>query len=59
MLEAADATQRRHLRHHGILAFSQRVNVPDGPSGPSIATRTTSREDIRATVQNRHFFMYL
>src|SRR5580704_9826414 len=30
--------------HHGIVAFSQRVNVPVGPSGPSSATRTTSRE---------------
>src|SRR5580658_419376 len=30
--------------HHGIVTFSQRVNVPDGPSGPSSATRTTSRE---------------
>src|SRR5579863_9510878 len=30
--------------HHGIVTFSQRVNVPVGPSGPSIATRTTSRE---------------
>src|SRR5580692_10291802 len=30
--------------HHGIVTFSQRVNVPVGPSGPSSATRTTSRE---------------
>src|SRR5204862_5202415 len=30
--------------HHGIVVFSQRVNVPVGPSGPSSATRTTSRE---------------
>ena len=35
---------RARLRHHGIVAFSQRVNVPVGPSGPSSATRTTSRE---------------
>src|ERR1700722_12887055 len=32
------------LRHHGVVVFSQRVNVPVGPSGPSSATRTTSRE---------------
>src|SRR5580693_4765563 len=31
-------------RHHGIVMFSQRVNVPVGPSGPRSATRTTSRE---------------
>src|SRR5580693_3198334 len=30
--------------HHGIVRLSQRVNVPVGPSGPSSATRTTSRE---------------
>jgi hypothetical protein len=30
--------------HHGIVTFSQRVNVPVGPSGPSSATRTTSRD---------------
>jgi hypothetical protein len=30
--------------HQGIVTFSQRVNVPVGPSGPSSATRTTSRE---------------
>lgn len=30
--------------HHGIATFSQRVNVPVGPFGPSSATRTTSRE---------------
>src|SRR5580693_7037106 len=30
--------------HHGMVSFSQRVNVPVGPSGPSKATRTTSRE---------------
>src|SRR6266498_2153052 len=30
--------------HHGIVTFSQRVNVPVGSSGPSSATRTTSRE---------------
>src|SRR5580658_4907722 len=30
--------------HQGIVAFSQRVNVPVGPSGPSSATRTTSRD---------------
>src|ERR1700751_2005254 len=30
--------------HQGIVEFSQRVNVPVGPSGPSNATRTTSRE---------------
>src|SRR6187402_1377953 len=30
--------------HHGIVSFSHRVNVPDGPSGPSSATRTTSRQ---------------
>jgi hypothetical protein len=29
--------------HHGIVRFSQRVNVPVGPSGPSSATRTASR----------------
>src|ERR1700743_2982209 len=38
------AAEVRELRHHGITAFSQRVNVPVGPSGPSKATRTTSRE---------------
>ena len=32
------------LHHHGMVSFSQRVNVPVGPSGPSSATRTTSRE---------------
>ena len=32
------------LHHHGMVSFSQRVNVPVGPSGPSRATRTTSRE---------------
>src|ERR1700691_5521905 len=32
------------LHHHGIVSFCQRVNVPVGPSGPSSATRTTSRE---------------
>src|ERR1700683_3188480 len=32
------------LHHHGIVTFSQRENVPVGPSGPSSATRTTSRE---------------
>jgi hypothetical protein len=26
------------------VAFSRRVNAPAGPSGPSSATRTTSRE---------------
>ena len=31
-------------RHHGIVTFSQRVNVPVGPSGPRSAVRTTSRE---------------
>ena len=30
--------------HHGMVVFSHRVNVPDGPSGSSIATHTTSRE---------------
>src|SRR5215469_15750659 len=30
--------------HHGIVVFSQRVKVPVGPSAPSSATRTTSRE---------------
>src|SRR6202021_1393287 len=30
--------------HHGMGAFSQRVKVPEGPSGPRSATRTTSRE---------------
>ncbi|ADW71193.1 hypothetical protein AciX9_3917 (plasmid) [Granulicella tundricola MP5ACTX9] len=30
--------------HQGIAAFSQRVNVPVGPSGPSSTTRTTSRD---------------
>src|SRR5258705_6838677 len=29
--------------HHGIGVFSHPVNVPVGPSGPSSATRTTSR----------------
>lgn len=32
------------INHHGIMVFSQRVNVPVGPSGLSRATRTTSRE---------------
>jgi hypothetical protein len=31
------------LHHHGIVSFSQRVNLPVGPSGPSSATRTASR----------------
>src|SRR3569623_1092873 len=30
--------------HHGIVWLFQRVKVPVGPSGPSRATRTTSRE---------------
>ncbi len=32
------------LHHHRIVTFSQRENVPVGPSGPSSATRTASRE---------------
>src|SRR5450759_5317250 len=35
---------RIFLDHHGMVTFSQRVNVPVGPSGPRSATRTTSRE---------------
>src|SRR5215469_13030890 len=40
-------SNRRNLPitdHHGIVVFSQRVKVPVGPSAPSSATRTTSRE---------------
>jgi len=35
---------KRPLYHQGIVVFSQRVNVLVGPSGPSSATCTTSRE---------------
>src|SRR4029079_11072424 len=42
VMVAEFARSRRH--HHGIVMFSQRVNVPVGSSGPSSATRTTSRE---------------
>src|ERR1700683_164316 len=35
---------RSRLHHHGIVTFSQRVNVPVGPSESRSATRTTSRE---------------
>jgi len=31
------------IHHHGIVWFSQRVNVPVGVHGPSSATRTASR----------------
>src|SRR5476649_684861 len=36
-------TRALDLNHHGIVSPFQRVNVPVGPSGPSIATRTASR----------------
>src|SRR5580704_12967206 len=40
-----DISQRSLLpRHHGMVMFSQRVNVLVGPSGPRSAMRTTSRE---------------
>src|SRR5277367_939048 len=32
------------LHYHGMVSFPQRVNVPVGPSGPSRATRATSRD---------------
>jgi hypothetical protein len=37
------STTRSRLHHHGIVSFSQRVNLPVGPSDPSSATRTASR----------------
>jgi len=42
-MQAFGNTFRPH-DHHGIVTFSQRVNVLVEPSGPSSATRTTSRE---------------
>src|SRR6202790_898036 len=45
-LSAPGPTKRTSVRlshHHGIVPFSQRVNVPVGPSAPSSATRTASR----------------
>ena len=35
--------ERVAVIHKGMVVFSQRVEVPVGPSGPSSATRTTSR----------------
>src|SRR5476649_1104813 len=36
-------TRAPYVNHHGLVSPFQRVNVPVGPSGPSIATRTASR----------------
>ncbi len=43
MEELADGFSVAKEHHHGIVSFSQRVNLPVGPSSPSRARRTGSR----------------